>query len=329
MAATMIETTLPAGFTIRAPRLEDAAEVTALVNTRSLAESGTTTMSVDDILLYWEAPDRNLEDEDWLVIAPDGRIVAFMELYEFEPYTVFEFDIHIHPECIDLGIEPALFYIIEQRASRGMHRAPDGERVVLHTYAPATATDIQRQLDTHGYIHIRDGLQMLIDLDNVPEPRWPEGSAARSFVRDQDERAVWETAEASWVDHWGFAPMPFEEFIYYRIDSVKPFDPTLWHLAMDGDTIADVALCLAERAGFDETGWVSLLGVRREYRGRGIGQALLQHAFADFKSRGYQHVGLGVDASSLTGADRLYRRAGMREVKREFIYEKVLRESIP
>jgi hypothetical protein len=38
-------------------------------------------------------------------------------------------------------------------------------------------------------------------------------------------------------------------------------------------------------------------------------------------------VGLGVDASSLTGADRLYRRAGMQEVKREFTFEKVLREA--
>lgn len=326
MAATTTGFTLPAGFTIRAPRIEDAADVAALVNARSLADTGSPSMSVDDILLYWEEPERDLEDEDWLVIAPDGQIVAFMELYEYEPYTHFEFDLHVHPNVVRMGIEQTLFGIIEARVRRELHRAPKGERVALHTFAPNTATESQRLLDEHGFDHIRDGLEMLIDLDDVPEPRWPEGITVRSLVRGQDERAVWETAEAAWVDHWGYAPMSFEEFCYYRIQAVDNFDPTIWHLALDGDDVAGVALCRADREGYNNTGWVSLLGVRREYRGRGIGLALLQHVFADFQRRGYDHVGLGVDASSLTGADRLYRRAGMREIKREFIYEKVLFE---
>ena len=327
MTATTLKTTLPAGFTVRAPRLDDAAEVAALVNARSVALTGTESMSISDILLYWNEPERDINDEDWLVIAPDGRIAAFMELYQYPPYTVFEFDHHVHPHFDGLGIEPVLFETIEQRARRELHQAPDGERVVLHTFASSLATDAHRHLEAHGFAHIRDGLQMMIDLDAPHAPRWPEGISVRAFVRNQDERAVWETAEAAWQDHWGYAPMPLEEFLYYRIDSVENFDPGLWHLAMDGEQIAGIALCTPERAGFENTGWVSLLGVRREYRGRGLGQALLQHTFRDFAARGYQHVGLGVDASSLTGADRLYRNAGMREIKREFIYEKVLRDA--
>ncbi len=327
MTATTPRTALPAGFTIRAPQLDDVAEVAALVNARSLALTGTEMMSVSDILLYWNEPERDITDEDWLVIAPDGRIAAFMELYEFPPFTLFEFDHHVHPDFDGIGIEPVLFDIIEHRARREVHQAPDGERVVLHTFASSLATEAHRHLESHGFVHIRDGIQMLIDLDTPAPANWPDGITVRTFVRDQDERAVWETAEAAWQDHWGYAPMPLEEFLYFRIESNENFDPGLWHLAMDGDQIAGIALCNPERAGFDNTGWVSLLAVLREYRGRGIGQALLQHAFADFARRGYAHAGLGVDASSLTGADRLYRNAGMREIKREFTFEKVLREA--
>jgi GNAT superfamily N-acetyltransferase len=327
MTATNQDVSLPEGFTVRAPRLEDAERVAALINARSIADTGSPALSVSDILLYWNEPGRDLSDEDWLVVAPDDRLAAFLELYESEPYTVFEFDSYVHPDYAGLGIESALLAIIEPRARRELHRAPEGERVVLHTFSPSQATATHQILEAHGYVHIRDGLTMLIEFDSAPETSLPVGVTIRPAVIGQDERAVWETAEAAWEDHWGYAPMPFDEFRYYRIEAQSDFDPTLWHLAEVDGSLAGVALCLPERAGFDGAGWISLLGVRREFRGRGIGLALLRHVFADFYRRGFHRVGLGVDASSLTGADRLYRRAGMQEVKREFTFEKVLREA--
>jgi ribosomal protein S18 acetylase RimI-like enzyme len=316
---------LSAGFSIRPPRIEDVAEVADLMNSCARAVGDQASTSVADILLYWNDPERNLEDEDWLVIGPDARIAAFMESYESDPFTVFEFDCHVHPDFGDLGIEQVLYEIAESRARREMIRAPEGERVALITYVSALDTITRRTLEAHGYTHIRDGLRMLIDLDTEPAIQMPPGISIRPFIVDQDDRAVWETAEDAWQDLWGYSPMPFEEFRYFRIEAVENFDPTMWHLAYAGAEIAGVAICRAGDAESKNTGYVSLLGVRREYRGRGIGLALLHHAFADFHRRGYAHVGLGVDASSLTGADRLYRRAGMREISREFIFEKELR----
>jgi ribosomal protein S18 acetylase RimI-like enzyme len=53
--------------------------------------------------------------------------------------------------------------------------------------------------------------------------------------------------------------------------------------------------------------------------------ALLLHSFGEFHRRGFKKAGLGVDASNLTGALRLYQNAGM-YVKRQFDrYEKELR----
>jgi ribosomal protein S18 acetylase RimI-like enzyme len=69
-------------------------------------------------------------------------------------------------------------------------------------------------------------------------------------------------------------------------------------------------------------GWVEVLGVGRPWRGRGLGLALLRHAFVEFAARGATRVGLGVDAENTTGAVRLYERAGMQPVRRQDVYEK-------
>ena len=57
----------------------------------------------------------------------------------------------------------------------------------------------------------------------------------------------------------------------------------------------------------------------------GYWAGLLRHAFGEYYRRGYKGVALGVDAENLTGALRLYKKAGM-YVHRQFdLYEKELR----
>ena len=89
--------------------------------------------------------------------------------------------------------------------------------------------------------------------------------------------------------------------------------------------MAGICICRREDTEDSESGWVGELGVRRAYRKRGLGLALLKHAFAAFHADGKKRAGLGVDASSLTGALKLYESAGMR-VQRQFNqYEKEFR----
>jgi len=74
-----------------------------------------------------------------------------------------------------------------------------------------------------------------------------------------------------------------------------------------------------------EMGWVHTVGVRRPWRRRGLGLALLQTAFCALYKCGKTRAGPGVDADSLTGATRLYERAGM-YIERSYLgYELELR----
>jgi mycothiol synthase len=85
--------------------------------------------------------------------------------------------------------------------------------------------------------------------------------------------------------------------------------------------VAGVIRCDATKFG---GGFVGALGVRKPWRGRGIGMALLRRAFAEYQRRGAPHVSLGVDAQNPTGATRLYERAGMRVMTEDVAFEKSL-----
>ena len=74
--------------------------------------------------------------------------------------------------------------------------------------------------------------------------------------------------------------------------------------------------------------WIDELGVLRPWRRKGIAGALLLQSFGEFHRRGRYKVGLGVDGDSLTGATRLYERAGMRVFQQRDAHEKVLRAGV-
>ena len=72
-------------------------------------------------------------------------------------------------------------------------------------------------------------------------------------------------------------------------------------------------------------GWIGTIAVRRPWRKKGLGFALMRYTFAEFYKRGMTTIGLGVDSANLTGATRLYQRAGMVVASEFATYEKELR----
>jgi GNAT superfamily N-acetyltransferase len=86
------------------------------------------------------------------------------------------------------------------------------------------------------------------------------------------------------------------------------FAPELWAVVRDGDRIVAGSELIRERNG---VAWISRLFTARDWRRRGIGEALLHDAFGKFWREGRREIGLGVDAQSNTGANRLYERVGM------------------
>jgi ribosomal protein S18 acetylase RimI-like enzyme len=219
----------------------------------------------------------------------------------------------VHPDFTERGLGTALVARTEEDArAAGAKKLKPGAMAENHA--------ARELLERHGFREARHYYGMRIDLDRPPSaPVWPSGIEASTF-RPDDARAFHQALGESFEEEWGFHHPPFEEWKRERLDAPET-DTSLWFLVREGDEVAAVARCDPHHEG---GGWVGALGVRKPWRRRGIGLALLQHVFVEFHGRGEAHVGLGVDTQNPSGATRLYERAGMRVVNEDVVFEKEL-----
>jgi mycothiol synthase len=311
---------LPRGFVARHPVMDDAEAVARLARICEIELYGEAETTLDDILTEWQEPAYNLATDAWIVLSAEGEIVGANGVFHREHARIYT-GADVQPDYRDRGIGTYLLQQAEVRAYQHMAEATPGIRVTLNTGANSKDIPAHRLLEKHGFKRVRTFWRMKVEMKEAPlAPVWPVGIAVRNFAPGM-ERAVFEADEEAFQDHWGHIPGQFEEWEYWTLKR-KGFDPSLWFLAMDGDEVAGFSLCQDEK---EAGGWVHVLGVRRPWRCRGIGLALLHHSFGEFYRRGIRNVYLGVDAQSLTGATRLYERAGMHVVRQNFSYEKELR----
>ncbi len=321
----------PEGYTARPVTLQDAEQTAALINAESQLLTGIDFTFTEDMENEWNEPGFNMNEASFLVLSPEGVAVGYYEIWDPAPHTVKNLWGRVHPDYTGRGIGSAMLSWAEQKVNVAIQKAPPEARVTATAYVQTVNQPGQQLFLNAGYAHIRNSWTMVIDLDKSPvPPAWPEGIQVRTAVMERDERAIYQAVNDSFKDHWGHVERPFEEaferWLYYWKKSPN-FDPAFWFLAMDGDEIAAINLCQPDQPTEPGMGWVATLGVRRPWRRRGIAMALLQHSFVEFYKRGCTRAGLGVDAESLTGATRLYEKAGMHsDPKREYgLFEKELR----
>jgi mycothiol synthase len=308
---------LPEGYATRAPERDDAGEVAAMIRASDLADNGASDMSVEELLDDWHSLD--LAEEAVAVVAPDGTIAGYADVTNRSFVSVSVYG-YVHPGFRNLGIGDYLISWGERWTRERMPHAPEGARVVVQHYINNLNEPAQRLLRSLGYAPVRGVYVMETDLHEAPpQPRWPEGISVRTFVSGRDERPLFEAVEDAFRDMWGRPRGTFERFV--GMTRAESFDPALWFLAVDGDEIAGVTLCKT----LSGEGWIQVVGVRRPWRNRGLGLALLRHALAEYQRRGVHKVALSVDAESITGAPRLYGRAGMSVRESYIIYLKELR----
>jgi mycothiol synthase len=311
---------LPEGYTTMAPRREDAEVVAALISACQIADTGASDMSVEEMLDDWHSLD--LAEEATIVTSPDGRTAAYADVFN-RSFVIVSIYGYVHPDYRGMGLGSYLVAWGERWTRDHMPQAQENARVVVQHYSNSANEAARRLLENSGYTPLRGIYVMETTLDKPPPlPNWPADISVRTFVPGRDERAVYEAVEDAFRDLWGRPRNPFERFI--RETEKESFDPSLWFLAVEGDEIAGITLCKT-LAG---EGWVDVVGVRRPWRNRGLGLALLRHALTEYHRRGTHGVSLSVDAESVTGAPRLYRRAGMRVRESYVIHLKELRPGL-
>lgn len=248
----------------------------------------------------WHIPSTDLARDTRLVLG--GRVVACFAQGMWTPEEGGPLDclVRVHPDHLGRGIGSwALTWgeaLAAERGSEGV-RAQTADRDVAG----------RALLTSRGYVKVRSswtmGRRLAADEDAGATPA---GVTIRAFETGRDERALHDVNEASFADHWGFRPSPYETF-EAEMYGAEDWDPSLAHLAVvDGQVVGHVVAL-----SFAGDGYVAVLGVVPGWRGRGIAKALLRRAFAELARRGHREVRLGVDAQNPTGAVALYEGVGM------------------
>jgi mycothiol synthase len=201
---------------------------------------------------------------------------------------------------------------------------------LFSVFTPAQRVSKVALFESEGYRPVRHFYMMERSLaDDLPQAPLPAGLDLRP-VRPADLRAIWDANEEAFRDHWGYAPRIDEHFVAWR--DGPHLDLDLLQIAWDtaSGQVAGVAINVinpALNAEFGrQMGTVDELSVRRPWRNRGLGRALLAASLAAFQARGMTTAAIGVDSENPTGAPHLYQSVGFETVSQSMILRKEIED---
>jgi GNAT superfamily N-acetyltransferase len=315
---------------MRAPTMDDLDACVKLFNEYAHHFVHRDEIDHEELRNFWTTPDLKMEDNLRVLVTPEGRIVGYTETTMLDPQPVHPYMwLRVHPDYLDTDVPERLMSWAVERSKAALDLCPPELRVSIQTFLYAEAKPLEPLFEKYGFGVIRYSFMMKVDLAEEPaEPQWPAGIELRPFVRERDLEAVYRAYDEAFSDHYGYIKRPFEvglkRFSHMLLED-NAHDPDLWFVAWDGDQVAGASLCFKFASEDPTMGWLELLLVRRQWRKRGLGKALLLQTFRAFRDRGMKSTGLGVDGSNLTGALRLYESAGMKVAQQYSRYEKELR----
>jgi ribosomal protein S18 acetylase RimI-like enzyme len=208
---------------------------------------------------------------------------------------------------------------------------PDGQHPVprLRVHMEQQHEHQQQLLRNAGFQVVRyfNEMHRRLGGEPLPEVRLADGLELVTMRPDLSEE-IRLAHNAAFRDHWGSEPRDEESWGFTVNDPQARPDLSAVVLDRSSGLVAGYQLAThdpdsAVSRGYSE-GYTDLLGVRPEYRGRGIAQALLADAMRRFVAAGMDRASLDVDSENPTGALALYEKMGYAAVNRSLAWDKEL-----
>ncbi|MDQ1651334.1 MAG: mycothiol synthase [Cryptosporangiaceae bacterium] len=296
----------PPCLTVRPVTLDDAETIAALIADVDLVDTGVADYGIDELREGLSNPAVDLPGGSWLGFAGD-RLVVFAVIWE-KTGDLVEVDHYVRDGFLDEGehvLALALGRVAELARDQGLPSL-----VASLGLTPKSAL-AQGSLQATGWQSVRrhNVMSKPVSAATDPAPVIPAGVRVRNPEGEADLRIVHAIREAAFAEHYDSRPQTFEEWTAAGRDRHEKSLSWIASVLRDDGSAEDVGVLLSRYR--DTTGWVRVLGVLAEARGRGIGTLLLRLAFHGFAAAGQDTVGLGVDTENVTGALAVYERAGM------------------
>lgn len=322
-----------AGLTLRVHDggKEIAASMAPLAMAANLAEDvdfSVTPTELENWLSY--AGDHFDPARDVVLAEVDGTLVAYawVEWVDTtEGNREFRLGGYVHPDWTGRGIGRHLLAWQEAHVPTLPAARESTRPLVYGTWAPERRVAKRRLFERAGYETVRFFFDMRRpDLENIEVPPLPEGIEIRPMGHDRDSlKRLWDAdSEAFRGDHWG--GFDDSEANFERAMADPDLNPDLYVVAWDGDEIAGGvtnAIWSEDNAAFNRRrGWLETVFVRRPWRRRGLGAALVARSLVRLREAGMEEAMLGVDSANPSGALGLYERAGFVVHNRSFALQR-------
>ncbi len=233
---------------------------------------------------------------------------------------------YVHPDWHGRGIGRRLLAWQESHSRQSQAAAEADRPLGLGTWAPEKRAAKRRLFERAGYEAARYFFTMRrTPLDDVDLPPMPAGTEVRPIGHDRaSQRQLWDADVEAFEDHWG--GFDASDAAFDRALLSPDHNPDLWIVAWDGNEIAGAvtnAIYVAENEAFNRRqGWLETVFVRRRWRRRGLGAAIVARALVRLREAGMDEAMLGVDSDNPSGALGLYERAGFVVDRRAAAYRK-------
>src|SRR5579859_8113887 len=178
--------TLPQGFTLRRPSMADVDAVAQVIRACEIEFEGMADTTANDIRIHWTDPAFDITKDAWIVLSPQGQVVAVATIEQQEHARIFCWA-DVLGAYRGLGIGTHLLEMTEARALEHLPLAPIDARVSILTWTKAKEVAAHRLLEKHGYQRIRASWRMAIELHEAPPaPVWPEGITLVTLAANPD-----------------------------------------------------------------------------------------------------------------------------------------------
>jgi mycothiol synthase len=228
----------------------------------------------------------------------------------------------VHPDRRGEGIGRQLLAWQLDRSAAVAERMDATLPTNVQVEALDTMSDLTRLSQRLGFEPVRRFLEIALPASTTPElTPAPDGIVLQPWDERIDDAVRLAHTEA-FADHWGSEPRTPDEWRQWYTGH-RSFRRDLSFVAVEEahGEVAGYILLAAYPQDWEEVGhrevWVSSIGTRWPWRGRGIARTLLTTALAAVETAvdDFERSILNVDADNPTGALGLYRSLGYETVR--------------
>lgn len=315
------------GLSWRPLRPADLSALAALVGRIEAHDNPPYRTTPDEVAEYLEGPsaDAARNSLGGFDHAGDLRAYGFVRRSPGDERTVRAFlEGGVDPLWRRRGVGTALLAWQTARARQVLAATGRAVPARIATFVDDGVTEKAAIVRAAGFAPRRFYVDMRRDLRRpVPEVTLRDGLVLVGWSPELDDQVRLAHNDA-FADHWGSEPHTPESWREGRTCFAPAWSFIVLDRSNDRSPVAGYLLSSRYEQdwpslGYSE-GYIDLLGVRQEWRGKRVATALLTRAMATYAAEGIEYAGLGVDTENPSGAFGIYSALGFEPTHRSTMF---------